>query len=194
LSLWTKQLDDVADALALRELALVGFSFGGMIAKAYAAQSNRVSRLAIMSAVHQRSEAEQAGVDGRLVAARRDGPHAIVEAALTRWFSEAFAAANPDAIMSVKQRLLGNDPASFLAAYAAFARGDANDLSRIRCPALVMTGELDAGSTPQMARWMADAIAGAELCIVPGARHMMPVEHEAEIANILRRFLGWRKS
>jgi pimeloyl-ACP methyl ester carboxylesterase len=57
-----------------------------------------------------------------------------------------------------------------------------------------MTGELDAGSTPQMARWMADAIAGAELCTVPGARHMMPVEHEAEIANILRRFLGWRKS
>jgi (E)-2-((N-methylformamido)methylene)succinate hydrolase len=54
---------------------------------------------------------------------------------------------------------------------------------------LVMTGELDTGSTPDMARKLAGMIPGAECSIIDGGRHMMPVEMPDEVNSVLRRFL-----
>ncbi len=52
-----------------------------------------------------------------------------------------------------------------------------------------MTGELDTGSTPAMARKLAGMIPGAECSIIAGGRHMMPVEMPEEVNSVLRRFL-----
>ncbi len=52
-----------------------------------------------------------------------------------------------------------------------------------------MTGSDDPGSTPEMARAMAAALPNARLEIVPGARHMMPLEAAAAINAALGAFL-----
>ena len=63
-------------------------------------------------------------------------------------------------------------------------RGRANALR------LVMTGELDGGSTPDMARKLAGAIPSARCFLIPQARHMMPVERPDEVNSVLRHFLN----
>ena len=63
-------------------------------------------------------------------------------------------------------------------------------LERIRCPALIVQGELDEHATPQHAKDAAEAIPGAEAWIVPQAGHMLPLEN-AEIFN--PRLLGFLK-
>jgi pimeloyl-ACP methyl ester carboxylesterase len=191
---YVAQLARLLDFLRAQRAAVLGFSFGGLIAQAFAlAQPARVEKLVLMSTVHERSPTQRQGVEGRLDKARSAGPQAIIEAAVGRWFSPPFIAGQPEVIGEIERRLRGNDPESFLAAYALFAKSDqglADRIAGIAAPTLVVTGELDTGSTPDMARRMADAIPGAELEIIPEARHMMPVELPGEVGRSLRRFLG----
>ncbi len=191
---WVLQLERLAAELAIDRFTLVGFSFGGMIAQAFAARhADRIDKLVLMSTVYGRSEQERAGVVARLDVAQREGPSAIIAAALSRWFSPGFGRDNPDMIKTYDAMLRANDPQSFLAAYTCFATGDkalVNQLAGFDRPVLVMTGELDMGSTPDMARRMAGVIPGASCSIVPDARHMMPVELPAVVNAILARFFG----
>jgi hypothetical protein len=64
-----------------------------------------------------------------------------VAAAIERWFTPEFRAQNPEIIERQMERVLGNDPVSYAAAYRVFAENDViDDLHKIRCPALVMMG------------------------------------------------------
>lgn len=190
---WVDQLNGVVRDLSLDRFALVGFSFGGLIAHAYAAQHSRmIDKLVLMSTVYDRSDAERTNVWSRLDLARRYGHHAIISAALTRWFSPEFAEAHPEMLNQYEALLRSNDAASFLSAYKCFATADRDmvgGLAAFDRPTLVMTGELDTGSTPAMARKLAGMIRGAECSIIAGGRHMMPVEMPEEVNSALRRFL-----
>jgi pimeloyl-ACP methyl ester carboxylesterase len=150
-----------------------------------------------MSTVYDRNEQERAGVLARLEVAQREGPQAIIAAALSRWFSQEFAAEFPVVIQGYERMLRNNDADSFLAAYRCFATGDkqlVDMVSGISCPTLIMTGELDGGSTPEMARRLAAAIPSARCFLIPQARHMMPVEKPDEVNFVLRRFLEGERS
>ena len=190
---WVSQLDDVVRNLALEKFALVGFSFGGLIAQAYAAQHSRmIDRLALMSTVYDRSEAERASVFARLEVVRRDGPQATIPTALSRWFSPEFSKIHPEVMNRYEVLLRANDAVSFLSAYECFAKADQDlvgALAEFNRPTLVMTGELDTGSTPDMARKLAGMIPLAECSIIAGGRHMMPVEKPDEVNSVLLGFL-----
>ncbi len=190
---WVDQFNGIVRDLALEKFALVGFSFGGLIAQSYAAQhSSKIDKLVLMSTVYDRSEAERAGVESRLDVVKREGPQATIPTALSRWFSPAFSNAHPEIMKQYEALLRGNDATSFLAAYECFATADRELVGKLDAfdrPTLVMTGELDTGSTPAMARKLAGMIPRAECSIIDGGRHMMPVESPAEVNSVLRRFL-----
>ena len=190
------QLEQLCSALKLDRATLVGFSFGGMIAQAFALKHSRqLAKLVLISTVHDRSAMERAGVENRLEKARREGPSAIYPAALERWFSPAFLAGQPEFVQQLHHRMMDNDVGSFLRAYEIFALGDRELVGRlglIACPTLVMTGERDMGSTPAMAWKMAKEIPGARVSIIADGRHMMPIEMADEVNRELSRFLAER--
>lgn len=190
---WVDQLGSVVRDLALEKFALAGFSFGGLIAQAYAARnSHMIEKLVLMSTVYDRSEAERASVLSRLEIVKREGPQAAIPTALSRWFSPEFSRAHPEILRQYEDLLRGNRAASFLSAYECFATADAilvEGLAAFDRPTLVMTGELDTGSTPEMARKLAGMIPGAECSIITGGRHMMPVELPDAVNSVLCRFL-----
>ena len=191
---WVHQLENLVEELKLERFSLMGFSFGGMIAQAYAVRhSDRIERLVLMSTVYARNEKERASVLARLEMAQREGPQAIIAAALSRWFSAEFAAEFPVVIEGYERMLRNNAVGSFLAAYKCFATGDrqlVDMVSGISCPTLVMTGELDGGSTPEMAGKLAATIPSARCFLILKGRHMMPVERPDEVNSVLRRFFN----
>ena len=190
---WVDQLNSVVRDLALEKFTLVGFSFGGLIAQAYAAQhSSIIDKLVLISTVYDRNEAERASVLSRLDIVKREGSQATIPTALSRWFSPEFSKTHPEIMNQYESLLRGNDAASFLSAYECFARADrelVGALAGFDRPSLVMTGELDTGSTPAMTRKLAGMIPGAGCSIIAGGRHMMPVEMPDEVNSVLRRFL-----
>ena len=188
---YVADLAALLDAQAVDRTALVGFSFGGMIAPAFTARHpERVRALGIVSAVAGRTPAQRAAILERADELARGGATTTVGAAIERWFTPEFRARHAEIIERQIERVLGNDPVGYAAAYRTFAETDViDDLHEIRCPTLVMTGEHDTGSTPTMARAIHDRIAGSRLVILPRYRHSLLIEATAEIVSELREFL-----
>jgi len=192
------QLDAVLDQAGWRDANVVGYSMGGLIAGAYAAaRPDRVRRLVLLNTVFRRTPEESAAVQARLAAAATQDVYAAAEVSLARWFTPAFQIRRPERAAQVGQRLLDNDRSSFLSAYALFANGDpilTQAAREVRCPALVITGEDDVGSNPRMTRELAQALPDASAVVVPGQRHMLPVEQPEVVAAALQGFFLARKA
>jgi len=188
---YVADLAALLDAQSVDRTTLVGFSFGGMIAPAFTVRHpKRVHALGIVSAVAGRTPEQRAVMVKRADELAQGGATMTVSAAIERWFTPEFRARNPEIIERQIQRVLGNDSVGYAAAYRVFAESDViDDLHKISCPTLVMTGEHDSGSTPEMARAIHKRIAGSHLVILPRYRHSLLIEATAEVVSQLRAFL-----
>nr|HET7858141.1 alpha/beta hydrolase [Caldimonas sp.] len=73
----------------------------------------------------------------------------------------------------------------------AVARVDWLDrLDQVRTPTLVIAGARDVGATPEMARAIAERIAGAELRVFADASHLSVVEVGGEFHAAVSSFLA----
>lgn len=187
------QLAALLDAENIRRARVAGFSLGALIAQTVAlTHAERVERLVLISGVYDRGDKARDAVQKRLERAERNGPGSITQAAIDRWFTNAYRNSHPQQIEMIEQRLRTNTAEAFLPAYRLFADADrqlVGRLDNIKAPALVITGEDDTGSTPEMARRMSEAMPGAKLRIIPGVRHMLPLEAADELNTMLNAFL-----
>jgi pimeloyl-ACP methyl ester carboxylesterase len=193
LSHLTRQLADLLDYLRLPRATIVGFSLGGMIARHFAqTHPDRATALGILHSPHTRTAEAQAAIAARVVQARSSGPAATVEAALVRWFTDDFRAANPRVMDLVRSWVLGNNPATYPDYYAILVEGVAGVVAPqppLTLPTLVITGDQDYGNGPEMTQAIAADIPGAQTLILPGLRHMALMEDPAAINTPLRAFL-----
>ena len=190
---YAEQLHELLTHLGLPNATVIGFSMGGLVARAFALHyPQSLAGLVILNSVFNRSTEQRAGVIARTSQAAEHGPDANAAEALSRWFSREYQAANPAQIAAIRQVLASNDPQGYLTTYKLFATQDmyrAEDLGSIHAPTLVATGELDPGSTPDMARQLALRIHGARVEILAEQRHMMPVESPRLVNHMLLDFL-----
>ncbi|MGY0216480.1 alpha/beta fold hydrolase [Endozoicomonadaceae bacterium StTr2] len=191
---YADQLRELLDHLQIPRATVIGFSMGGLVARAFAlAHPDYLSGLVIMNSVFGRTDEQRRGVQARTREVAEKGPAANVDAALERWFSREYRAASPAQIELIRQTLGQNSHQGYLKTYDLFASQDnymADQLHQIRTPSLVITGELDSGSTPHMAQSLARAIPGALCEVLPEQRHMMPMESPREVNHHLRTFLS----
>jgi pimeloyl-ACP methyl ester carboxylesterase len=81
----------------------------------------------------------------------------------------------------------------FLKMLANAGEHSAQDLlPAVRVPTLVVAGEHDSFTPPQVSQAMAESIPGAELEIVPGASHLAPLEHRDLLKARFFRFVDER--
>lgn len=172
---------------------VVGFSLGALIGQQLAvARPELVTSLTLVSSVAGRSDEERAAVALRSRAAAENFD-ACARAAVDRWFSPEWREREPALARDVLATLLANDRASYLACYEVFATGDAELwplLPGIGAPTLAVTGADDTGSTPAMSRILAERIPGARAHIVPGARHLLPLERPYELSRAILAHIG----
>lgn len=191
---YADQLLELLQHLQLPQATVIGFSMGGLVARAFALHyPQHLLSLVVLNSVFNRSAEQRAGVVERTSQAAEHGPDANAEAALSRWFSREYQGANPAQIAAIRQTLAGNDPQGYLTTYELFATQDmyrADDLASIQVPTLIATGELDPGSTPQMARQLAERIPNAQVAVLAEQRHMMPVESPRLVNQMLLDFLA----
>ena len=182
---------DVMDALEMHAAAIAGFSLGGLIAQAIALESPaRVTRLALVATVAGRTAEEQARSAARIEVVREKELAFIAAGNREFWFSDGFRRDHPEVVEARVQQFMACDPASYLHAFAVFAKGDFVDrLQEIRAPALVVAGEFDPAATARMARLMHERIAGSRLEILTGMRHALLIECPQRVAALLGEFL-----
>lgn len=191
---FARDVTGVMDALGVPAAAIAGFSLGGLIAQAIALESpTRVTKLALIATVAGRTPEEQARSAARIEAVREKGLAAIAAGNREFWFSDAFRRDHPEVVEARVQQFMACDPASYLHAFAVFAKGDfVARLGEIRAPTLVVAGEFDPAATARMARLMHERIAGARLEILAGMRHALLIECPERVAALLGEFLQRR--
>lgn len=172
---------------------LVGFSLGALIAQHIARFApDRVLTLTAVNSVCRRTAEESAAVEQRLATAGERFNEGV-DKAIERWFPVGQSTVPAEIIADTRRVLAANDLESYLYAYTVFARGDAeiaDELQSITHPTLAITGELDPGSTPEMSSRLGQSVPNGRVHIVPGARHMLPVENAPALAAQLNSFFS----
>lgn len=187
-------LADLADDVASKTPIgshVVGFSLGALIAQHLALhRPDLVATLTSVSSVCRRTPAERDRVLARLDASRADFG-ASAAASLRRWYADTDV--ESERVHRTEATLLANDVESFHHCYRVFATADAElgpDLRHISVPSLAITGAEDPGSTPEMTHRLAAEIPGCLAVVVPGTRHMLPVQRPEVFVEHLDAFIG----
>ncbi|HEX3814180.1 MAG TPA: alpha/beta fold hydrolase [Mycobacteriales bacterium] len=177
----------VLDALDLDKAHVVGLSYGGGIAQAAAvAYPERFASLSLLATTDQPFEA----FEGRARSAETDGMAAQVVPSLTRWFTPEGLAEGGWGVRYARELVLRGNVTDWARAWRAFKGIDVQDrLAGFRAPTLVLAGERDASTGPDLMRAIAGRIPGARYQELPGVPHMQTLEQPELVAVALAEFL-----
>jgi pimeloyl-ACP methyl ester carboxylesterase len=99
----------------------------------------------------------------------------------------------PEDLMPYMKHMVDIDLRMFLRMLRSAGEHSAADLlPKIDVPALVIAGDRDTFTPPRYAEEMAAALPQAELMMVPGGTHVVPLERKAEVAARIEKFLRER--
>lgn len=192
-------LDLLADGVAVAldeagvERAVVGgLSMGGYVALAFARRHpGRLAGL-LLADTKASADTEAARTNRERIAAAvlaRQSVRLLAEEKLESTLLGPHA--SPELVSRVRELIAAATPAGVAWAQRAMAaRGDSFDvLAGLRVPAAVLVGAEDAVTPPSDARAMAEALADAELTVLPGVGHLSALEAPAAFDEAVRALL-----
>ena len=184
------------DELGIAEVAMLGYSMGGAIAQELVRQfPSRVSHLILCATMAGGPRAAYARAS--VVRLMRDLDGLTPEQAARRIWKVTYAPGYLEQHRALAEDQMRREvalPTPLHAAdlqFQAFAEFDGSQaLARIRCPTLVLTGDLDELIRPQNSVGMAKLIAGAKLVVIKGAGHRVLWEATQTCLDLIIDFLG----
>ncbi|UCH40675.1 MAG: alpha/beta fold hydrolase [Gammaproteobacteria bacterium] len=191
-------LDDLVEDLeALRQklghdkIHVAGHSLGGMIGPAYArACPERVLSVGLLSTAAGRSDEDRAKLRAVGEAMEQNGIVETLGTFVARWFTDAFIEAHPQVVEARLQQVQDTPPDVFLSVFWIYATTEmAPWLHQVKCPSLVLTGELDGGCNPRLNRFMHEQLPNSRLVILDGLKHSLMIEASDQVLPHLRDFL-----
>jgi 3-oxoadipate enol-lactonase len=184
-------LADLLDRLGWRTALVAGASMGGCIALAFAIRHpGRVSALGLVDTTAWYGPDAPKNWEQRANAALASGLSSLTDFQVTRWFGDKFRADNPQVVRDSVDTFLRNDVAVYAETCRMLGACDLRaGLAAIKVPTAIVVGEEDYATPPAMAEAMHKAIAGSTLTVLPGARHLTPLEQPDQIAAALDQLL-----
>jgi pimeloyl-ACP methyl ester carboxylesterase len=192
--------DDTMDAIAKRILAsapprfaLAGLSMGGYISYAILrAAPERVTRLALLDTGSRADLPEQTERRKAQIELARAGR--LSEIAETLW--QVFVHKDRQGDAALKKIVLhmaqhtGAD-AFIRQQMAIMSRPDSRpDLPKIKCPTLVLVGEGDQLTPPNLAEEIAGAVPNSRLVVIPDSGHLSTLERPDAVSTALVQWMG----
>jgi pimeloyl-ACP methyl ester carboxylesterase len=171
--------------------ALAGISMGGYLSLEIVRQApSRVLKLALLDTSARPDTAEQTAERLRTLARARTAFTAVALLELARLLHPR-RRSDPD-LLEINLRMAR---AVGLEAYErqlmiAMSRPDSRPaLGAIAIPTLVLVGDCDPLTPPDLSREIASAVPGAELSIVPDCGHLSPIEQPGPVSEALARWI-----
>ncbi len=189
--------DDVAglmDTLGMQRAILCGLSMGGYAALAFLHKyPQRLSGL-ILANTRPGADSDEvkANREQLAVLAETQGNGSIADLQIPKLICDATRQNYPEVEARIRRMIAAATPSGI----AAAARGMAQraDLTHILptmpCPTLVIVGERDALTPPEVAQAYAASIPGAQLAVIPSAGHLSNLEQPEIFLGVVRNFFA----
>lgn len=185
----TDDLIGLLDHVGAETIALCGLSVGGMTAQRLAHRAPE--RLAALILCDTALKIGPPSIwDERIALVQRDGLEAVLDPVMERWFTADFRANDPT--MPLWRSMVVRQPVQgYVATCQALKATDLTDgAGGISLPTLVVVGDSDGSTPPDMVRTLADAIPGARFEIIAQAAHIPCVEQPDALASLISAFLA----
>ena len=180
------QLSSLIDELNIKKIHLIGFSIGSLIARNFATKhGDRLSSLTLLCSVFRRTKEQQQIVNDRFELSKKS--KVLSKQALKRWFTDEYLEKNPRTYEKINSMLEQNNIENFLKAYELFVKHkDDEKFDNIKAKTLIMTGENDVGSTPEMSKNLAREIENSKVKIVAKGKHLCSIECADDVNNFIK--------
>jgi len=173
--------------------ALAGLSMGGYIAFAMMRLApERIARLALLDTSARPDVPEQKAGREKFIAMAEAGKLADVVEALTPRFLHRSRHSDEALKRVVREMAAETGAEAFVRQQKAImARPDSRPLlATIRCPTLVLVGDGDELTPPELAKEIAGGISSANLVLVPDCGHLSTLEKPDVVNAALAEWLG----
>ena len=189
---FSNQLIELLNYLKLKKIDLIGFSIGSLIALDFSSKNQQyLNSLTLIGSTYMRTEDERKKVIDRVNLAKEN--RSISKLAMKRWFSDEYLNNNPELHKKFIQELekKGNDHANFIKAYSLFAyyEDDLNIVKNIPTKTLVLTGELDPGSTPKMSKKLCSDMINANYVEIKNGKHLCSIECADDVNFAIKKHI-----
>jgi pimeloyl-ACP methyl ester carboxylesterase len=201
LEVFARDVDLLAQALGLEAFALLGHSFGAIIATWHATELGTAAAYVISGGGDSSAELER-DVEASLAAMGEAG-----KAIAASWEAEKTVETEEELLELSRTQMPfhfhGDPPPGYgddtigtphvLRHFANAGYGDFDyrpKLAGVAKPTLVIVGEHDRTTTPRASRVLHEGIPGSKLIILPGVGHMSFVEQTDPYLAEVREFLG----
>lgn len=186
---FSNQLIDLIDELKIKKIHLVGFSIGSLIARNFASKFNeRLESLTLLCSIFKRNQEQQQIVKDRFELAKKS--KSLSKQALKRWFTDDYLEKNPNIYEKISLILEENNMENFLKVYQLFVNHEDNEkFENINTKTLVMTGEGDIGSTPEMSKNLSNIINNSEVKIISKGKHLCSIECADDVNMAIKKHI-----
>jgi pimeloyl-ACP methyl ester carboxylesterase len=189
-------LDEVVKAAGgAGRVHLAGHSLGTIICQHYAARfSDRIASIALIGAFPEPPEAARKALKDRAAKVRAEGMTAIADAIVAAGTSDDTKANNPAAAAFVRESIMRQPAEGYARACEALAALKRADLSALRCPVLLLTGDQDRTAPPETGSVLAGTFADATFRVLDGCGHWATIERAKQVNYALSLFYARQRS
>ena len=176
------------------ELTLIGNGLGAFVALGVAIRHQElIGRLVLVGCGRSFSEEAKRAFTGMAEKVRLGGMEAVIPIALLRIFTEPYLAHHPEAAAERAAVLRQTDTDAFVTACQALTAMDyESGASAIVAPTMIVVGEEDQATPPQMAEELHATIPDSKLAIIPGLAHAPQLQDPPRFLEVIMPFLETR--
>jgi len=187
---------DLLDDLHVDNAVVTGLSMGGYVAFAMFRHAERYFRGLVLADTRAPADTPEA-IEGRKrlqITARNQGVAGVADEMLPRLLGETTRKQQPHVIDEVRAIIVSQPLVAVQAELRSIMeRPNSTDtLKRVKCPTLVIVGEEDVITPPDLSREISAGIKGSELVVLPAAGHLSNLETPDAFNAALARFLDHR--
>ena len=177
------------DSLGIAHAHFCGLSKGGMVGQVLGAEhADRLASLVLCATACRLGPKEL--WNERIAAVIEKGMPAVAEGVLERWLTRPYRERAPAEVERVRNMLLETPAKGYAVCSAAIRDMDLCDrLGRIRAPTLVIAGEQDPATPPDVVREVHERIPGSRFVVIPDAAHLLNIEQAETFNRTLLDFL-----
>lgn len=192
ISSYASDIKALAQQAKVAGATVVAHSMGCLVALTLALKSpDLVSKLVLLGPPPSPlPEAGQSGSIARAATVRASGMAAVVDAVVSAGTSRKSKTDNPLGIVAVRMSLLSQDPEGYAKGCTALAgSSEALPVSQIKSRTLIVTGDEDKVSPPQLCEKYSEDIKEAKVQVLPQVGHWHIFEDVKGVSDALAAFL-----